>query len=101
MMRGQSKRTDRHSGLFLDIFHLVTGILIVVMGLLAFIQPQRYEILFPLVFLAGAALNGVTGFFELKIKGRSKKRKRSGMFHMVITVFLLVVSVLSAVSIWR
>ena len=36
-------------GVFLDVLHLAVGILIVVMGLLAFINPGENGGLFPLI----------------------------------------------------
>lgn len=36
--------------------------------------------LFPLVFLLAALLNGINGVFELKTCGRDKKRFRMGRF---------------------
>ncbi len=100
MVHGQSRRGERHLGMFLDIFHLVTGILVVVMGLMAFLNPERYQILFPAVFFLAAALNGVSGMFELKVRSRAKKRKGGGIFHMALAAGLALVGILSAVSIW-
>lgn len=86
--------------MFLDVFHLIVGILIVVMGLLSFINPEGNEMLFPLVFFLAAALNAVTGVFEIKTQGHNKKKRRTGIWHIVLTVVLAAVGVLSAISIW-
>lgn len=86
--------------MFLDLFHLVTGILAVILGLLAFLNPERYRILFPAVFFLAAALNAVSGMFELKARGRAKKKKGGGILHMALAAGLALVGILSAVSIW-
>ena len=81
MMHSQSRRGDRHSGVFLDVFHLIVGILVVVLGLLSFLNP-------------------VSGVFELKTQGHDKKKRRTGIIHILLTVVLAAVGVLSAISIW-
>ena len=100
MMHSQSRRGDRHSGVFLDVFHLIVGILVVVLGLLSFLHPEGHEVLFPLVFFLAAALNAVSGVFELKTQGHDKKKRRTGIIHILLTVVLAAVGVLSAISIW-
>ena len=100
-MRGQSRREERHLGVFLDGLHLIIGILIVALGLLAFVNPQTYMGFFPVVFLLAAVLNGVSGVFELKTHKRGNKKKGAGLFHLAVCALLTVVGVLSAVSIWR
>lgn len=87
-------------GMFLDMFHLITGILVVIMGLLAFLNPERYKVLFPAVFFLAAALNAASGMFELKARGRAKKKKGGGVLHMALAAGLAFVGILSAVSIW-
>lgn len=56
--------------------------------------------LFPLVFLLAALLNGINGVFELKTCGRDKKRFRMGAFQMVLCAGLGLLGVLSALSLW-
>ena len=87
-------------GVFLDVLHLAAGILIVVMGLLAFINPQENSGLFPLVFFLAAVLSLVSGIFGLKVDTRTNKKKAIGMFHLGLGACLAAVGVLSAVSIW-
>ncbi len=100
MMHGQSRRGDRHSGLILDVIHLVIGILIVVLGFLSFLNPEKNEILFPLIFFLAAGLNAVSGVFELKTQGRDKKKCRAGILHVLGAALLTAVGILSAISIW-
>ena len=50
-------------GVFLDVLHLVTGIIIVIMGMLAFVNPAENSGLFPLVFSLAAILSRVSGIF--------------------------------------
>ncbi len=100
MMHSQSRRGDRHSGLILDVIHLVIGILIVVLGFLSFLNPEKYQLLFPLIFFLAGGLNGVSGVFALKTPGRDKKKFRAGLLHMLAALLLTALGVLSAVSIW-
>lgn len=100
MMHGQPRRGDRHSGLILDVIHLVIGSLIVVLGILSFLQPEKNEFLFPLIFFLAAGLNAVSGVFELKNRGRDKKRFKTGILHVLGALLLAAVGILSAISIW-
>ena len=45
-------------------------------------------------------LNAVSGVFELKTQGHDKKKRRTGIIHILLTVVLAAVGVLSAISIW-
>ena len=53
-MQGQRGRSERHSGVFLDMVHLILGIAIVILAVLSFINPEGNHMLFPLVFFAGS-----------------------------------------------
>ena len=77
-MQGQRGRNERRAGVFLDVAHLILGIAIVIFAVLSIINPEGNEMLFPLVFLLAALLNGINGVFELKTCGRDKKRFRKG-----------------------
>ena len=70
-MQGQRGRNERRAGVFLDVAHLILGIAIVIFAVLSIINPEGNEMLFPLVFLLAALLNGINGVFELS------KRKSS------------------------
>ena len=72
-MQGQRGRSERHSGVFLDMVHLILGIAIVILAVLSFINPEGNHMLFPLVFLLAALLNAVNGIFELKTREGIRK----------------------------
>ena len=56
--------------------------------------------MFPLIFFAGAALNLITG--AVHIRGVHEKRiRRTGYFQTVLGLLLLLLTALSAISIWR
>ena len=99
-MQGQRGRNERRAGVFLDVAHLILGIAIVIFAVLSIINPEENEMLFPLVFLLAALLNGINGVFELKTCGRDKKRFRMGVFQLVLCAGLGLIGVLSALSLW-
>ena len=99
-MQGQRGRNERRAGVFLDVAHLILGIAIVIFAVLSFFDPEGNEMLFPLVFLLAALLNGINGVFELKTCGRDKKRFRMGVFQLVLCAGLGLIGVLSALSLW-
>ena len=51
-MQGQRGRSERHSGVFLDMVHLILGIAIVILAVLSFINPESYA--FPSGVFAGS-----------------------------------------------
>ena len=99
-MQGQRGRNERRAGVCLAVAHLSLGIAIVIFAVLSFFDPEGNEMLFPLVFLLAALLNGINGVFELKTCGRDKKRFRMGVFQLVLCAGLGLIGVLSALSLW-
>lgn len=84
----------------LDILHIVTGILIVVLAVLAFLSPEDNMILFPVIFLLAAILNFLNGHDRF-CAGRGDKKKRiAAMALMVVGAGLLLLSIISAITIW-
>lgn len=99
-MFGQDKKKNpRNATVFLDVIHIVLGIIIVVLAVITFLDPEDHMIMFPLIFLTGAALNLITG--TVHIKGVHEKRiRRAGYFQIVLGVLLLLLTAVSAISIW-
>ena len=89
-MQGQRGRSERHSGVFLDMVHLILGIAIVILAVLSFINPEGNHMLFPLVFLLAALLNAVNGIFELKTRGRDKKKFGASILQLALAAGLMV-----------
>ncbi len=84
----------------MDVTHLVLGIAIVVLAVLSFINPEGNLMLFPLVFLLAALLNAVSSLFQIKTRGRDKKKLRQGIFQALLALGLFALGVVSAISIW-
>lgn len=102
MMYGSDKkRSPRNVVLFLDILHIVVGILVTVCAVLAFLDPERNRFLFPVIFLLAALLNGVNGWHKKKESGRDMKKKVGAIVLCVIAGILFLIGVISALSIWR
>ena len=102
MIYGQDKKkSPRNAALILDWIHIVIGFLVVLFAVIAFLNPEDNRILFPLIFLLAAVLNLVNGVYQYRQSGRDKKKKAGAVVPFVIAGFLLIVSVISAISIWR
>lgn len=98
----QDKRKNpRNTALFLDLLHIAVGILVVICAVLAFLNPERHQFLFPVIFLLAALLNGVNGWFKWKSGGRDKRRKISFAVSCIIAALLLLAGFLSFAGIWR
>lgn len=95
-----SRNTPGKQGRMLDIFHVVTGILITITAVLAFTNPVKNEVLFPVIFFLGAILNLVTGRMYLKMYPRQKKKKNAAIGYLAAGALMLLLGVVSAVSIW-
>ncbi len=99
--RQARRNSPRNTSLILDWVHIITGALVVIMAVAAFVDPEDNMILFPVIFFLAAVLNMVNGVYRYQQSGRDKRKKASAMGLMGIAVFLLVVMAISAFSIWR
>jgi len=57
-------------------------------------------LLFPVIFLLAASLNIMNAVFKIRMSGREKKKKASGILVLLFGIVLLALAVISAVSIW-
>lgn len=93
-------RNIRNASMILDLVHIVIGILIVVLAVISFLNPEDHMLLFPAIFFLAGALNLINGIFKIRLSGREKKKKATGMAVLLFGVLLLALAVISAVSIW-
>lgn len=101
-MYGQEKhRGFRNMTLVIDWVHIVIGVLIVLMAIVAFLNPESNMILFPVIFLLAAALNLLNGIHRYRQGGREKRKKVAGIGQLFIALFLFSIAIISAISIWR
>ena len=99
--RQARRNSPRNVSLILDWVHIIIGALVVIMAVAAFIDPESNRVLFPIIFFLASVLNMVNGVYRYQQSGRDRRKKASAMGLIVIAVFLLVVRVVSAFSIWR
>lgn len=84
----------------MDMMHIVIGIVVVIMALISFINPEEYMAFFPVIFFLAAVLNLATGKYRMKRGKRNQKQKASAAVQLCFGAALLVLTVISAVSIW-
>lgn len=96
-----SKKKLRDRAMFLDFIHIFVGILIVVCAVLAFINPEKNCLMFPVIFGLAALLNAVNGIDRIVGSGKDGKRKAAGFALCGAALVLIVLCVLSMISIWR
>ena len=100
MAGNERRRKVRGESMALDTMHIVIGIAVVIMAFLSFINPEEYMIFFPVIFFLAAVLNLATGRYRMKRSKRNQKQKLSAVLQMAFGGALLVLTVISAVSIW-
>lgn len=93
-------RNPRNLAMMLDAAHIVIGILIVVLAIISFLNPEDHMLLFPVIFLLAVSLNLMNGIYKIRMSGREKKKKASGILVLLFGILLLALTVISAVSIW-
>lgn len=93
-------RNLRNASMMVDLIHIVVGIVIVVLAVISFLNPEENMLLFPIIFLLAAVLNLINGVFKIRLAGREKKKKVSGIVILLFAFLLLALAVISAVSIW-
>lgn len=101
-MYGQGKKKGgRNAALIMDAVHIVIGVLIVVLAVIIFLNPEGNQILLPFIFLLAAVLDICNGVHKYRLGGRDTVKKAAACWQLAVAVFLVAVAVVSAVSIWR
>lgn len=91
----------RNAAFMLNMIHIVIGIVIVVLAICCFLDPEKYIMLFPVIFFLAGALNIVNGFYRLQGSKRENKKKIAGILQAVLGALLLILTLVSGISIWR
>lgn len=99
-MQGQRGRSERHSGVFLDMVHLILGIAIVILAVLSFINPEGNHMLFPLVLSSNIPFTAFNKAASKNTRGRDKKKFGASILQLALAAGLMVLGILSAISIW-
>ena len=100
MAGNEKKRKVRGTTVALDTMHIVIGIVIVLMAVVSFVNPEEYMIFFPIIFLLAAVLNLVTGNHKLRRSKRNQRQKITAVGQMIFGSVLVILAVISAISIW-
>lgn len=87
-------------GTVLDMIHILIGILIMILAVIAFVDSDKNKMLFPVIFFLGAALNLITGRMYLKMYPRQKKKTNAAIGYITAGLLIMVLCVVSAVSLW-
>ena len=95
MLMTEGQRKNRASRLKKETADIAAGLGIVIFSILVFINPDRYRLLFPVIFLMAAGINLVNGMDRMSTSGgRRAKKRRTGL-----AAALLLMALFSAASI--
>lgn len=84
-----------------DILIIVLALVIVALTVVVFILRGQYDVLIPVIFALGAVMNSIHALHCFS-RDENRKRNISGtIFSLVFCVLLIVVTIISAVAIWR
>lgn len=93
---GSSQLSSRR----MDMVHIILGIVITVMAVLAFLHPDENMVLFPLIFFSAALLKLISAIRTLRTSLQEHRRSWGSIAQLTLGIVLLGIGVLSAVSIW-
>lgn len=99
MLMTEGQRKNRASRLKRETADIAAGLGIVIFSILVFINPDRYRLLFPVIFLMAAGLNLANGMDRLSADGRKTKKRRTGTMFLGLAAALFLMALFSAASI--
>lgn len=92
----EPRRNPRRSAFVMDVFHLVLGVVIIVLAVLAFLAPDEHHAFFPLIFFLSSILSIVSGVWGLMNAGRNSRKKLMAAGSLLFGLVVLTVGVVSA-----
>ncbi len=92
--------SPRKAGALIDIIHIVLGIAVIVMAVLAIFDPENRKFLFPFIFLFASVINFATAWFYMRMFQRDRGKHISAWVYLITGFLIFVVFIISAVSLW-
>lgn len=99
-MAAKTRYSPRKTGMMVDIAHILIGIAVLTMAVFAVFRPQKYRVLFPVIFLLTALLDLISAWYRFKTIQRQKS-KVSAFIYLFLGFVFLGLFIISAISIWR
>ena len=100
MLMTEGQRKNRASRLKREKADIAAGLGIVIFSILVFINPDRYRLLFPVIFLIAAGLSLANGADRTREAGsRRGKKYRIGLMFSGLAAALFLMALFSAGSI--
>ncbi len=96
MYRMQQKSTGRQ----LDILHIVLSAAVIVMAVIAFLNPGENKMLFPFIFFFASAIRLGSVVITMRSEEHGRRLKGQDMIDLLIGAVLLILAIVSAKSIW-
>ncbi|MBQ7916426.1 MAG: hypothetical protein IJ315_06520 [Firmicutes bacterium] len=94
------KRYSRGFQKFYDGFHLVAGVVCVLLLLASMVSRENPMKFFPLIFLDAAALNLVTAYARIKTSYRRRYQRSSGFGFLLLGIIMLLLTVATGICVW-
>ena len=101
MYINRKNKNPRRFPIFVDVFHIVVCIAIVVLAVLLFLNPEENEIFFPVIFFLAMLLNAVTAVVKWKTESARGGHMAPAIFFGIVTVLLFILTIVGAMSVWR
>ena len=98
-MADYGKKNPRDMIFAMDMLHLIIGILVVILAVMAFLSPEEHMLFFPVIFFLASILNFVSGIHSIKMSGRDNKRRLGGWIYCILGLLLFIITIISAISI--
>lgn len=86
----------RRTKIVIDAINIGIGVAVVIMATVIFLVPGNWDFLLPLVFMAGAVMNGLHS-----VRKFLKFESRSGVIQMILAIALLVTAIASGIVLWN
>ena len=95
----ERRRNPRRLSFVMDILHLTAGAVIVVLAVLAFLDPDGHRAFFPVIFFLAAFLSLADGIVFFRAAQRDNRKKLAGAGRFLFGLVLLALGVVSAMVI--
>lgn len=101
MYINRKNKNPRRFPIFVDIFHIIICIAIVILTVFLFLNPEKNQLLFPVVFFLATLLNAVNAVVKWKMENARGSHMVSAVFFGIVAVLLFILTIISVMSVWR